>query len=82
MPAKFVKMANGQFQNVGLFQFADVFALGLQGHDHQLLKLVQAPVDPGATFAFQHWFHDLEKTKKNNSVRKTRLWYNNKIIIL
>lgn len=64
LPAQLVQVAHGQFEYVGFFQFADVFALGLQGVYHQLLEFFQAPVDSGTAFAFEHWFHNLEKTKK------------------
>jgi len=59
LSAQFVQVPHRKFQDVGLFQFADVLALRLQGDHHDFLEFVQAPVDPGATFAFQHWFHDL-----------------------
>lgn len=61
LPAQLMQMPDRQFQYVGLFQFAHVFALGLQSDHHQLLEFVQAPVDPGATFAFQHGLHHLNK---------------------
>ncbi|CAA9995305.1 unnamed protein product [Nesidiocoris tenuis] len=64
--AQFVQVLNGQFQYVGLFQFADVLAFALQGCDHQLLQLVEAPVDPGSSFPFQHRFHHLNRREGND----------------
>jgi len=61
LTTKFVQVSDSEFEYVGLLQFADVLALGLQGDDHKFFELVQAPVDAGAAFAFQHWFHDLNK---------------------
>lgn len=61
LTAQLVQVSDSEFEYVGLFQFADVLALGLQGDHHQFLELVQAPVDASAAFAFQHWFHDLNK---------------------
>jgi hypothetical protein len=68
LPAKLVQVAHCQLQYVSLFQFAHVLTLGLQRDHHQLLELVQAPVDTSAAFAFQHWFHDLEKNGKKNTL--------------
>jgi len=54
-------MPDSQLEYVSFFQFADVLAFGLQGDHHQFFELIQAPVDAGTAFAFQHWFHDLIK---------------------
>jgi len=61
LPAKLVQMTNSQLEYISLFQFADVLALRLQGDHHQFFEFIQAPVDAGTAFAFQHWFHDLIK---------------------
>jgi hypothetical protein len=52
-------MTDSQLEYVGLFQFADVLTLGLQGDHHQFFEFIQAPVDASTAFAFQHRFHDL-----------------------
>lgn len=56
---EFLKMSHGDLQNVGLFQLGDVLLVHGQGGDHQLLELVQAPVDAGPTFPFQQRLHHL-----------------------
>jgi len=65
--AQTVQVAHGQLKDIGLLQLGDVFALGLQSGHHQLLELVQAPIDACAAFAFKHWFHNLitNKEKRN-----------------
>ena len=57
--AEFVQMTDGEFQHVGLLQFGEIFAFWGQCGAHQLLQFVKAPVDAGATFAFQHRLHNL-----------------------
>ena len=57
--SQLVQVADSQFQNVGFLQFGQIFAFRRQSRRHQLLQLVQTPVDPGTTFAFQHRLHNL-----------------------
>jgi len=57
-------MTDSQLEYIGFFQFADVLALGLQGDHHQFFEFIQAPVDAGTAFAFQHGFHNLIKKNK------------------
>jgi len=61
VPLEFVQVPDREFQYVGFFQLTDVLAFGLQRDHHQVLELVQAPVDPGAAFSFQQRFHNLIK---------------------
>lgn len=58
-PAKAAEVANCQFQYIGFLQLGDVLALGLKGGDHQLLELVEAPVDAGSALPLQHGLHHL-----------------------
>jgi len=58
-----VQVTDSQLQDVSLLEFRDVLPFGLQGSHHQLLELVQAPVDSGTTFALKHRLHHLDKTK-------------------
>ncbi|KAL1123423.1 hypothetical protein AAG570_002503 [Ranatra chinensis] len=61
---QFVQVLDRQLQDVSLLQFADVLPFGLEGAHHELLELVQAPVDAGSSLPLQHRFHDLRKRKK------------------
>jgi len=70
LPAQLVQMPDSQLEDVGFFQFTDVLAFGLQGDHHQFFELIQAPVDAGTAFAFQHWFHDLIKKIKKLTLVK------------
>ena len=56
---KLMQVADGQFQDVGFFQFGQVFTFGRQSCAHQLLQLVQAPVNPRSTLTFQQRLGDL-----------------------
>ena len=54
-----VQVTDSQFQNVGLLQLRQVFPFGRQGGAHEILELVEAPVDPCATLPLQERFRDL-----------------------
>lgn len=57
LTAKFVKMANGQFQNIGFLQFCNIFSFRLKSADHQLFEFVEATIDASAPFALKHRLH-------------------------
>jgi len=59
LATQFVQMTHCELKNVGLFQLADILTFGLEGRHNEVFELVQAFVDSGATFALQHWFHNL-----------------------
>ena len=62
--AQFVQVAHRQFENVGLFQFGQILALGRQCGAHQFLEFVQTAIDACAAFAFQHGFHNLKNKRR------------------
>ena len=68
LTAEFVQMTHRELKNVGLFQFADVLTFGLEGRHNEVFELVQAFVDSGATFAFQHRLHNLDKQECNKHI--------------
>lgn len=57
--AQGVKVTHRKLQDIRLLQLGHVLTLGLQRGHHQVLQLVQAAVDAGASFTLQHWFHHL-----------------------
>ena len=57
LTAELVKVANGQFQNIGFLQFCNIFSFRLKSADHQLLEFVEAAVDASAPFALKHRLH-------------------------
>jgi len=57
--AEFVQVTDGEFEDVGLLQFSQVFTLRRQGGAHEFLEFVQAPVDPGSPLTFQQRFRYL-----------------------
>lgn len=61
LATQFVQMTHCELKNVGLLQLADILTFGLEGRHDEVLELVQAFVDSGATFALQHRFHNLHE---------------------
>lgn len=57
--AQRVEMTYRQLEDVRLLQLGHVLALGLQRGHHQVLQLVQAAIDAGASLALQHRLHHL-----------------------
>jgi hypothetical protein len=56
-----VQMTHCELKNVGLLQLADILTFGLEGRHDEVFELVQAFVDSGATFTFEHRLHNLHK---------------------
>lgn len=71
-----VQVAHRQLQDVGLLQLGHVFALILQRRHHQLLQLVQTPVDPRPPLPFQQWLCNLRANKTTPAPLKIFLGYN------
>lgn len=57
LSAEFMKMVHSQFQNIGFFQFGDVFTFRLESADHEFLELIETAVDASAPFALEHRLH-------------------------
>ena len=54
-----LKMADGQFEDVGLFEAGDGLAFGLEGEDHQVAEVLEALVDAGSALPLDEGLHDL-----------------------
>ena len=61
LATQFVQMTHCELKNVCLLQLADILAFGLEGRDNEVFELVQAFIDSGTTFAFQHRLHNLHE---------------------